>query len=205
MLSETSFGYGEFSFSWGDHICAIFESHAQQMEVMIPFIATGLRATQQCVWVSPPDAAQHFREALGAIGGDLPTLEASGQLVIISDVDYYLYHGLFEPDRTIALMRTLHEEGRRQGYQGIRATGDVSWLGKSGLDPDIWEEYELRVSHEVADRPVVVVCQYNPRQVGGEMVVKALRTHPIVILGDTVKQNPFYVVPQDGATSRRMV
>ncbi len=205
MLTQTSFGYGQFSFAWGDHICAIFETHAQQMEVMVPFIATGLRATQQCVWVSPPDAAQHFRQALGAIGGDLPTLEASGQLVIVSDVDYYLHHGLFEPERTLALMHAVVEEGRQHGYEATRATSDVSWLGKSGLDPDAWEAYELRATQEISGHPMVVVCQYNPRQVGGEMVVKALQTHPIVILGDAIRQNPFYAAPQEGVAPRELV
>jgi len=195
MLTETGFGYGRFSFSWGDHICAIFESHEQQMEVMVPFIATGLRASQRCVWIAPPESAQGIRAALGEVGGDLRTLEGSGQLVVMADVDFYLREGVFEPERTIDLMLALFAEGRAQGYQATRATTDVSWLGTRALRPEVWGEYEMRVSEEMVGRAAAWVCQYNARQLGGDIVVTALQTHPVVILGDTIKQNPFYTVP----------
>lgn len=41
----TAFGYGDFNFSWGDHICAVFDHPDQQMAVMLPFVTHGLRGT----------------------------------------------------------------------------------------------------------------------------------------------------------------
>src|SRR5574340_724745 len=107
VTDPTAFGYGDFNFSWGDHICAIFDNHAQQMEVMLPFMANGLRAKQRCVWVGTESSCTSLRKALTAIGGDLPTLEASGQLVILPITDYYLQDGLFVPTRSMGLLQTL--------------------------------------------------------------------------------------------------
>ncbi len=205
MPDETMFGYGQLRFSWGDHICAIFESHTQQSEVMVPFIANGLRAGQQCVWVGPRESAEWLRAGLAEAGGDLPTLEASGQLTLISEVDFYLRGGVFEPERTIDLMLSLLGEGRGRGYETTRAATDVSWLGTSSLSVDMWAEYEIRVSQEMLGRPAVWVCQYNARQVQGELVMAALQTHPVVILGDVVKENPFYEAPGADAAAPRTI
>lgn len=197
MIGDNEFGYGGFTFSWGDHICAIFENHEQQMRVMIPFFATGLRAGHRCLWIGPADSAGKLRDGLMSIGADLPTLEASGQLVVISDLAFYLSGGVFEAERTLALLRILLDDARREGYAVTRAAGDLSWLGTRPLDPGLWEAYEARMTREIACLPMVVVCQYNARQLGGVILVKALQTHPIVIIGDTIHQNPFYVAEED--------
>ncbi len=198
MPDPTAFGYGSFRFAWGDHICAIFDDHVQQMEVMVPFIAYGLHAGQRCVWVGPEPSCESIRKELAAIGADLPTLEASGQLIILRDIDYYLRGGLFEPARTMDLLRTLLRDSKEQGYETMRVTGDVSWLVRERVDEETWAQFEAALNEAIAGQPMVVVCQYDRRQVSGEMVVTALQTHPYVILGGAVHANPFYV-PAPGA------
>jgi hypothetical protein len=82
---------------------------------------------------------------------------------------------------------------------------DVSWLREHRLDPDAWEEFEGKVTQEIAGLPVVMVCQYDRRQVSGSIVVAAFRTHPIVVLGDTIHENPFYAAREAGAAAPEVV
>ena len=192
MVDPTAFGYGDLRFSWGDHICTIFENREQQMEVMVPFVVQGLRAEQRCVWASPKSAAELFRRRLAEAGADLPTLEASGQLLIIPDTDYYLSDGVFVLERTLELAKTLYEDSLRQGYTAIRAAGDCSWAAEAPVDVELWEKYEREFGEQIAGKPAVVVCQYNMRQFPRAHVLAALRTHPIVILGETVCRNPLF-------------
>ena len=192
MVDPTAFGLGQFRFRWGDHVCAIFEDPEQQKEIMGQFVAHGLQSVQRCVWVGPPASARRLRHALAELDADLPTLEASNQLVIVSEVDFYLQNGLFEPERTLDLMRLMLDDGRQQGYASMRMTTDLSWLRRGRLDLDIWESYEMRLTEEIRGLPVVLVCQYHRRQASGSLIVTALRTHPVVILGDVVHENPFY-------------
>jgi hypothetical protein len=199
VLSSTEFGYGGYAFSWGDHICAIFDSHVQQMEVMAPFVAAGLRAEQRCAWIAPGDSTEALRQALGDMGGDLPTLEASGQLLLLSEVDFYLREGVFDPDRTLDLLQALLENNQREGYPTMRLATDVSWLCCGRIEAQAWENFESRLTEQVSERPMVMVCQYDRRQVTGDMIVAALRTHPAVILGDTFRSNPFYQPAATGA------
>jgi len=158
MPEPTDFGYGHFRFSWGDHICAIFDDHAQQMTIMSSFIAAGLQAGQRCLWVSPRESADALRVALTEIGGDLATLEASGQLLIISEVEFYLQDGIFEPERTLDLLGTLLQDNQREGYATMRVASDVSWLREGRPDPELWESFEARLTWEVAGLPLVMVA-----------------------------------------------
>jgi hypothetical protein len=162
------------------------------MEIMGGFMLQGIRAEQRCVWVSSEPSVRQLRAALSDAGADLQTLEAAGQLVTISDLDFYLQDGLFEPKRTMDLLRALMDDGRRIGYDMMRITTDMSWLKGSRIDPDVWEEFESELTYQVASLPVVLVCQFDRRQVSGSVVVAAFRTHPIVILGDEIHGNPFY-------------
>ena len=205
MLDPTAFGLRDITFSWGDHLCAIFENHDQQMSVMLPFITHGLRAEQLCVWISPPPAADAFRRALSQAGGDLPTLEASGQLVLISDVDFYLRDGLFLPDRTLELIFTLLEDGQRRGYSSMRVTCDHSWLASGPVNVDVWEKYEHQVTKCLAKVPVLGICQYDHRRCPGPFMLAALRTHPMVLLGETIARNPFFIPPAADVAGRRDV
>jgi hypothetical protein len=205
MTDPMAFGYGDLRFSWGDHICTIFQNREQQMAVMVPFMAHGLAVGQRCVWASPKTAAEEFRRALTGAGGDVPSLEASGQLLIIPDVDYYLQGGIFEPERTLQLAQTLYEDSMREGYSGIRATGDVSWLTGEPVDLDLWERYEHEFTARSEGKAVVTVCQYDQRRFSGGFVVAALHTHPIVILGETVCRNPFLTSPPEEFEDRREV
>lgn len=64
------FGYAGFRFSWGEHICGIFDNRAQQMEIMGAFVATGLRSAQRCLWVGAPESCKVLRTYPIVILGD---------------------------------------------------------------------------------------------------------------------------------------
>jgi hypothetical protein len=40
-----------------------------------------------------------------------------------------------------------------------------------------------------------VICTYDLTKFGASVVVEALRTHPLVIIGGLLQQNPFFVPP----------
>ncbi len=73
-----------------------------------------------------------------------PTLEVSGQLVLLSEVEFYLSEGVFEPTRTLELGRRLLVDGQAQGYETMRIATDLPWDQPTALDPELWEIYEAR-------------------------------------------------------------
>jgi hypothetical protein len=43
----------------------------------------------------------------------------------------------------------------------------------------------------------IVICSYDLDKVDAAMVIAAMRTHPIVLIGGIVQRNPFYVPPEE--------
>jgi hypothetical protein len=41
------------------------------------------------------------------------------------------------------------------------------------------------------------VCTCNLAKFGGETVIDMLRTHPVIIIGGILQQNPFFVPPEE--------
>ncbi|MFL6336140.1 MAG: hypothetical protein ACJ754_22770 [Pyrinomonadaceae bacterium] len=42
-----------------------------------------------------------------------------------------------------------------------------------------------------------VICVYDLAKFGGETVIDIMRTHPLVVIGGSLHQNPFFVPPEE--------
>jgi hypothetical protein len=56
-------------------------------------------------------------------------------------------------------------------------------------------EFETLVNHAVVKYNDVVVCAYDLSKFGASVAIDALRTHPMVIVGGLLQENPFFVPP----------
>lgn len=45
--------------------------------------------------------------------------------------------------------------------------------------------------------PDPIVCLYDLNKCGGALIVDAMRTHPAVIIGSVLQENPFFVPPDE--------
>jgi MEDS: MEthanogen/methylotroph, DcmR Sensory domain len=56
-------------------------------------------------------------------------------------------------------------------------------------------EFETRVNYVAPKYEDTVICAYDLTKFGASMAMVALRTHPVVIIGGLLQQNPFFVSP----------
>ena len=56
-------------------------------------------------------------------------------------------------------------------------------------------EFETLVNYVVVKYEDAVICAYDLSKFGGSVVIDALRTHPVVIMGGLLLENPFFVPP----------
>src|SRR5882724_9366453 len=56
-------------------------------------------------------------------------------------------------------------------------------------------EYETRVNSVIPKYDGPVICTYDLTKFGASVVMDALRTHPFVIIGGLLQENPFFVSP----------
>jgi hypothetical protein len=56
-------------------------------------------------------------------------------------------------------------------------------------------EFETLVNYVVLKYEDPVICAYDLSKFGASVAMDALRTHPLVIMGGLVQENPFFVPP----------
>jgi hypothetical protein len=56
-------------------------------------------------------------------------------------------------------------------------------------------EFETRVNYVVPKYEGTVICAYDLSRFSANVVIHALRTHPVVIIGGLLQENPFFVPP----------
>src|SRR5262249_34328972 len=87
---------------------------------------------------------------------------------------------------------TLVEE---QLQSGARLMGHMEWslLDKPGVGDLL--EYETRLNYVFPkyDRPGI--CTYDLTKFGAGVAMDIMRTHPMVMIGGVLQENPFFVPP----------
>jgi hypothetical protein len=58
-------------------------------------------------------------------------------------------------------------------------------------------EFESRVNDVWSRHDDAVICTYHLHQFRGDALIDILRTHPLVIIGGILQQNPFFTPPQE--------
>jgi len=83
------------------------------------------------------------------------------------------------------------------GFPLSRICCRMDWAveGQSHVDDVI--EFESRVNEVWLHHDDAVICTYHLGQFGGGAVMDIMRTHPMVIVGGILQQNPFFVPPDE--------
>jgi len=66
--------------------------------------------------------------------------------------------------------------------------------GRSYVDNLV--EFESRVNDVWRRHDDAIICVYDLAKFGGDTVVDIMRTHPVIIIGGILQQNPFFVPPE---------
>jgi hypothetical protein len=176
------------------HVCAFFNSDDEEYRVLLPFIKDGFQCGHKAIHVVNPNQRQDHLQRLAAAGIDTDAAEQSEQLEVRVNTDVYLPDGRFDADRMIAVFEQLASNASG-AYPMSRICCRMDWAveGQSRLDDVI--EFESRVNDVWRHHEDAVICTYHLGQFRGDEVVDIMRTHPMVVIGETLQQNPFYIPP----------
>jgi len=177
------------------HVCAFFHSYEEEYRVLLPFIKEGFEHSERaCHIVEPARRGEHLQQ-LAAAGIDVAGAEARGQLVVLDWSQTYLAGGSFDQKRVMAQFASARDEGRRQGYSRSRFVCHMEWAVEQGKLDEL-AEYEA-TSNFAPLNGDVAICSYQLNRWGGSLLINALRTHPLVILGGLLHENPYYQPPAE--------
>jgi hypothetical protein len=119
----------------------------------------------------------------------------TGQLEVRPWQDGPLRGGRFDQDTWLASFEQVLQSGSAAGYAQTRFLAHMEWALADLLGVDDLIEFEARVNYVVPKYEDAVICAYDLTKFGASVVIDALRTHPVVLIGGLLQENPFFVSP----------
>ena len=161
---------------FGMHACHFYRDREELVAALAPYFAQGLRSRERCLWVTaPPLPAREAVEALRAACDGVDEALDAGALRVV-DFDQW-YANPPHAAGTALVDRWLEEEERAlaEGYEGLRITGNTSFLEPGDWSPYI--EYEQAVTAGFSGRRIVALCSYHLTLCNDNQVDEVMQAH----------------------------
>jgi hypothetical protein len=178
------------------HLCAFFRGDDEAYRVLLPFILEGFACGDKAVHVVRPDQEAPHLGRLTAAGLDPAAVRTSGQLELRHNTETYLNNGGFDPDRMLAAFESMASGNAKSGFPSSRIICNMDWAECDRSHQEHLVEFESRVNEVWRRHDDTVICVYDLAKFNGNMVIDVMRTHPWVLIGDVLQQNPFFVPPE---------
>jgi two-component system cell cycle sensor histidine kinase/response regulator CckA len=161
---------------WGTHLCQFYETQGDLVDILVPYLAEGLKDNEFCMWVtsSPLDAGE-ARAALKKAVPNLDTYIERGQIEILSYRDWYLLSGEFEPGRVLQGWVEKERIALSKGFEGLRLTGNTFWVERGGWRN--FTDYEATINDVIPSHRMIALCTYSLEKCSSSDIVDVIKNH----------------------------
>ncbi|MQA96152.1 MAG: sensor histidine kinase [Streptosporangiales bacterium] len=146
-----------------EHSALVYRTPEEYVARVVGFVREGLAKGAPTLVV----ASGERREALCA------ELGPAQSAVRFADADTWFH----SPGRTLA---AYHRFVARHRREVVHLCGEPVWRGRSPLEVREWHRYESVLNHAFSGLRVRLMCAYESRTLGPEIVSTARRTHPLL-------------------------
>jgi len=186
----------------GDHICCIYETEEEYKALLTTFLRLGLEQGEKILYITDAHPAEAILSYLREDRLEVELYLTKGQLNISNADGVYLRGGVFDPDAMIALLRSETERAMAEGYRALRISGEMSWALRGQPGSERLPEYETKLHSFFTGSQCVGMCQYDRRRFDPTLLLNLLITHPTVVLGTEIYNNPGYIPLEQWHSSR---
>lgn len=180
----------------GAHLCLFYESDpAEQLPALVPYIRAGLAKNEQCVYVADDQTSAELSRRLLENGIDTAAEIARGSLKLWSRHEWRQPGELSSADK-LAQVGEFVQQAFAAGFAGVRFAIEMTWTLEPDISADRMEHWEATLNTLFTPAfPGQIVCQYNRYRIDPQILLAALHTHPLLVIGDAVYPNLFYQAP----------
>lgn len=171
-------GAGPISPPLLEHRVLAYGSEDEFLTTAVPFLARGIERSEPALAVTSAAHIELLRVSLGADAGHVVFADSVGWLT--------------SPNAALDRYRAWVKQEIDAGASWVRILGEPIWAGRSDAEIIAWTRYESLFNLAFASTPISVVCPYDTRALGADVVANAFRTHPVIAHGTHVAENPEY-------------
>lgn len=197
-----SIGIPGVQLSPGDHICAFYPGRAERDEILLPYLSEGLQVGDKCVCVVDGADTESVLASLGA-AVDLTSCLDRRQLDVLNSHEAFLSGGRFSAEAVLDFWDRSIGDAVAGGFRFARAAGEMTWATRRMPGVEEFVSYEARLNQFLPRYPQVMLCLYELDRFSGEVLVDVLKTHPKVLFGGMVLDNPYYLAPDEFLAARQ--
>jgi MEDS: MEthanogen/methylotroph, DcmR Sensory domain len=188
--------FGAVNLGGHRHICAFFNSMDEEHRVLRSFYSDGFDRGEKATHIVDAENRDPYLKRLAEDGIDVRKMMGTGQLEVLPWTDMYVRDHRFDQDAMLASVEQLIQSGARAGYTHAKLVGHhMDWVFVDKPAVNNLLEYEARLNDLLSKYSAPVVCNYDVSQVSASVAIDIIRTHPVVIIGGLLQENPFFVPP----------
>jgi signal transduction histidine kinase len=165
---------------WGTHFCNFYATKTDLVEMLVPYFKAGLESKEFCVWVLSKPVTEP--EAWNALRETIPELDeylADGSIEIFHGREWYLKHGIFDMERVIRAWNDKLSRALDRGYEGMRVSGNTTWLERR--DWSGFCHYEKVLNDSIVNQNMTVLCTYPMATSGASDLLDVVSTHQFAV------------------------
>jgi hypothetical protein len=180
------------------HVCAFFNDLDEEHRVLRSFFKDGFDRGEKETHIVEADKRADYLQRLAAAGINVRGMMDAGQLEVLPWTDMYVRDHRFDQDAMLASVEELIQSGASAGYPRTRLVGHhMDWLFLDQPAVNNLLQYEARLNHVLSKYNAPVICNYDLSKVSASVAMDIMRTHPLVIVGGLLRENPFFVPPEE--------
>jgi hypothetical protein len=177
------------------HQCLIYEGPpSRHLVALAAVVRQKLYENYRCLYLDSHPMVAGMRSYLAAAGVDVAEESLKGRLVLTSDRDHLINGCQFDLELMMQSLQDALKQALDDGFQGLWATGDMTW--EFGPDKDFSKllEYEWRLEEFFREHPQMGgLCQYHVETMPRKYLRHGVVSHPAIFLNQTLSMiNPIY-------------
>jgi hypothetical protein len=179
-----------------NHVCAFFNTIDEEHRVLHSFFKDGFDHGEKAIHIVESGNREEYLKRLAESGINVHEVMETGRLEVLPWTDMYVRNHRFDQDAMLATVESLIQSGAAAGYARTRLVGHhMDWLFLDKPAVHNLLEYEARLNGILSKYDDPVICNYDLSKVGASVAIDIMRTHPLVIIGGLLRENPFFIPP----------
>lgn len=179
------------------HIAAFFRSRDEQFEVLRSYITEGIQAGEKTLHICDPGLKHDHAQRLEGLGVPVRDCTRTGQLEVLGWDEAHIKGGGFDADTMLSMLEEVVRTSHAEGFPRVRIMGEMEWALDEKPSLQRVVEYESRVNLLLNRIQQPAICVYDLQRFSGSVVIDVLRTHPYALIEGELRENPFYVPPEE--------
>jgi hypothetical protein len=195
-LATMTLGFGGHTCNWGAHFCGLYETQSEREAIMYGFLAQGVVDNELLICCPSEENYAMARDSICAICPDAP-IPGGDSFRLLHSHELYHPEGFFSPQHMLKAHNEIWAENLSKGARNVRGTAEMGWALERIPGVEHLMAYESLLNHFIWGKTWISICLYDVNRFPGATVMKVLQTHPFVITGGGIYENPYFISPDN--------